>query len=158
VSSRPSGPSAGGSEVVVLHPWCRGRRSSSSSLVEGPTRLVEGGPPHRLVGHGVGGGGPRQTDLAVPCGWSSARHAWTHVMRVCGGGGGGVGGNYGWTRAMLSAVPGAWRLRCWWRSEAWRCGAGSILSFGVSSCSQGGGELRCIGRNVTPALSVLTTT
>jgi hypothetical protein len=46
--------------------------------------------------------------------------------------------------------------RCWWRREAWCNGAALILSFGVGSCSQGGGELRCIGRNHALALSVPT--
>jgi hypothetical protein len=30
------------------------------------------------------------------------------------------------------------------------------LLIGVDTCDQGGGELRCIGRNLAPALSVPT--
>jgi hypothetical protein len=82
---------------------------------------------------------------------------------------------------VASAMDGGdgakWRaiaLRPWHRAEVaggtkhvavavlvvhggWRGGAGSILSLGVGSCSQGGGELRCIGRNPTPTLLVPTT-
>jgi hypothetical protein len=53
----------------------------------------------------------------------------------------------------LTAAPGTqwW----WWWSLVWWCWFD--VSFGVDNCDQGGGELRCIGRNLAPALSMLTT-
>jgi hypothetical protein len=54
---QPGGPLGGGNEVVP-HLRRHGRRSSSSLSTEGLDRLVEGGPPHCLVGHGMGSIGP----------------------------------------------------------------------------------------------------
>jgi hypothetical protein len=55
----------------------------------------------------------------------------------------------------VTVAPGVeW---CWWHLEA-LCGDSFDLSFGVDNCDQGGGELRCIERNLARALSVPTTT
>jgi hypothetical protein len=68
---------------------------------------------------------------------------------VAGGGDSGARGEAdgGARRGVVLVALGSF---VWWYSFD--------LSFGVDNCDQGGGELRCIERNLARALSVPTTT